>query len=190
MKGGLLAGRDVKTVRDLIHHRYLCLLARQALGPNARQGSRSFVRGKLRDLRAGALRWTDVTREKGRVSLGRACAYCGSKESLTREHVVPRSLRVTGDCATCGNLREMNNLIWVCAPCRKAKKQLGLYAFFRRKYPGDKRYFDRIPSGVEKKYLKTIYECHTCAGTLDAPDADGDGKMTLLDIDHCVATHT
>jgi len=36
---------------------------------------------------------------------------------------------------------------------------------------------------VEKKYLKTIYDCHVCAGTLDATDLDGDGIMTVLDLD-------
>ncbi len=37
---------------------------------------------------------------------------------------------------------------------------------------------------MEKKYLKTIYHCHACAGTLDATDLDGDGEMTVLDLDH------
>ena len=34
---------------------------------------------------------------------------------------------------------------------------------------------DIIPPLVEKKYLKTVYRCHECAGTLDSVDADGDG---------------
>jgi hypothetical protein len=35
---------------------------------------------------------------------------------------------------------------------------------------------------LEKKYLKTIYNCHLCAGTLDGGDIDGDGELTVLDI--------
>jgi hypothetical protein len=30
------------------------------------------------------------------------------------------------------------------------------------------------PPLLEKKYLKTIYNCHLCAGTLDGGDIDGD----------------
>jgi len=39
---------------------------------------------------------------------------------------------------------------------------------------------------LEKKYLKTIYACHICAGTLDAGDIDGDGELTVLDIDQII----
>ena len=40
---------------------------------------------------------------------------------------------------------------------------------------------------AEKKYLKTIYNCHKCAGTLDAGDIDGDGEVTVGDIDYIIA---
>jgi hypothetical protein len=36
---------------------------------------------------------------------------------------------------------------------------------------------------LEKKYLKTIFNCHRCAGTLDSGDLDGDGEISVLDID-------
>ena len=35
----------------------------------------------------------------------------------------------------------------------------------------------------EKKYLKTIYSCHNCSGTLDKGDMDRDNVVTVLDID-------
>ena len=38
-----------------------------------------------------------------------------------------------------------------------------------------------------KQYLKTIYNCHLCAGTLDAGDIDGDGELTVLDIDQIIS---
>jgi hypothetical protein len=40
---------------------------------------------------------------------------------------------------------------------------------------------------VEKKYLKTMYACHICAGTLNGGDIDGDGELTVLDIDQIIA---
>jgi hypothetical protein len=43
-----------------------------------------------------------------------------------------------------------------------------------------------VKTTLEKKYLKTIYNCHLCAGTLDGGDIDGDGELTVLDIDHII----
>jgi hypothetical protein len=62
----------------------------------------------------------------------------------------------------------------------------GLYEFYRQIRQGEKKYYDMIPVLLEKKYLKTIYNCHECAGTLDADDIDGDGKPTVLDIDYII----
>jgi hypothetical protein len=51
------------------------------------------------------------------------------------------------------------------------------------KYPGEKKYYDYIPPLLEKKYLKTIYNCHNCSQTLEMGDMDGDAEITVLDID-------
>jgi hypothetical protein len=66
------------------------------------------------------------------------------------------------------------------------KSAKGLYQFFKEKYPEERKFYDLIPPLLEKKYLKTIYTCHTCAGTLDKGDIDGDGELTVLDIDHII----
>jgi hypothetical protein len=63
----------------------------------------------------------------------------------------------------------------------KARK--GLYQFYKDKFPTERKFYDLIPPLLEKKYLKTIYNCHSCAGTLDAGDIDGDGEITVLDVD-------
>jgi hypothetical protein len=55
------------------------------------------------------------------------------------------------------------------------------------KYRGEGKFYDLEPPLLEKKYLKTIYNCHLCAGTLDAGDIDGDGELTVLDIDQIIA---
>ncbi|MCL4551322.1 MAG: hypothetical protein M1495_22440 [Bacteroidetes bacterium] len=52
--------------------------------------------------------------------------------------------------------------------------------------PDNEKYYDSIPSLLEKKYLKTIYKCHDCAGTLTGGDIDGDGKITVLDLDYVI----
>ncbi|MBN1765109.1 MAG: hypothetical protein JW860_07620 [Sedimentisphaerales bacterium] len=63
------------------------------------------------------------------------------------------------------------------------KSAKGLYQFFREKYAGERKYYDLIPPLLEKKYLKTIFNCHQCAGTIDTGDLDGDGEVNVLDID-------
>ena len=52
--------------------------------------------------------------------------------------------------------------------------------------PDNEKYYDSIPSLLEKKYLKTIYKCHDCVGTLTGGDIDGDGKITVLDLDNVI----
>ena len=60
---------------------------------------------------------------------------------------------------------------------------MGLYEFFKKKYPNKKKFYDNIPPLLEKKYLKAMYNCHECAKTLNKKDLDGDGKISVLDID-------
>jgi hypothetical protein len=60
---------------------------------------------------------------------------------------------------------------------------MGLYEFFKAKNPAERKYYDIIPVLLEKKYLKTISQCHECAETLHGGDIDGDGELTVLDID-------
>ena len=49
---------------------------------------------------------------------------------------------------------------------------------------GERKFYDLIPALLEKKYLKTMYRRHECANTLGGGDTDGDGEITVLDVDH------
>jgi hypothetical protein len=77
----------------------------------------------------------------------------------------------------------IHNQIWACGGCNCLKGTKGLYEFYRAKYPAERKFYDLIPPLLEKKYLKTIINCHQCAETLDAGDLDRDGELTVLDID-------
>jgi hypothetical protein len=54
---------------------------------------------------------------------------------------------------------------------------------YRLTHRDDKRFYDSIPPLLEKKYLKTIYHCHSCSGTLAKGHLDGDEMVTVLDMD-------
>ena len=87
------------------------------------------------------------------------------------------------ECETCDIIQGIHNQIWACSKCNSMKAAKGLYQFFKDKYPAERKFYDLVPPLLEKKYLKTILNCHLCAGTIDGGDIDGDGEITVLDVD-------
>jgi len=184
--------RDVKTIRDLIYYQYAKIIARRAFdlsdGKEAKARSYGFIKKTFRELKSGAKSWSDIEREDWQfVEAEKKCIYCGSEVDLHKEHIVPKSLGIRPDCGTCETIQGIHNQIWACGRCNSAKGTKGLYRFFKDKYPGERKFYDLVPGLAEKKYIKTIYNCHKCAGTLDGGDIDGDGELTVLDIDHIIA---
>jgi hypothetical protein len=187
--------RDVHTIRDLIFYQYAKLIARSAFGcadgAAAKKGHYGFVKNTFRALQSGRKNWSDILREdKQLMEAPRHCIFCGAAENLVWEHIVPRSLHVNDRCPSCDHLQHIHNQIWACAPCNAKKSTKGLYTFFAEISGNpDGDFFDFIPALLEKKYLKTIHFCHECAGTLTAGDLDGDGALTVLDLDEVVRRH-
>ena len=180
--------RNVETIRDLICYQYAKIIARSAFkasdGRVAKSNHYGFIKKTFLELKKGEKSWSEITREDWQfVESEKKCIYCGSEEDLNREHLVPRSLRINERCPTCERIQGIHNQVWACRPCNSLKGTKGLYDFYRMKYPIEKKYYDFIPPLAEKKYLKTIYYCHTCAQTLGRGDVDGDGEITVLDID-------
>ena len=176
--------RDVTTIKELIFYQYAKVMGRSAFGPNAKKESYGFIKQSFRDLKDGRKQWSDITREdKQFVQTEKACIYCGSLDNLQWEHIVPKSIRINERCVTCEKLQGIHNQVWACSKCNLEKHDMGLFTFYLKRIPDDKKYYDKIPALLEKKYLKTIYFCHECAGTLSGTDLDGDGRITVLDID-------
>jgi hypothetical protein len=180
--------RDVRSVEDLIYYQYAKIVAKSAFGgPDGREAkgrSYGFIKQTFRALKSGQKSWSETTREDWQfVQADERCIYCGAQADLTKEHIVPRSIRINERCPTCDKIQGIHNQIWACKPCNSAKGTLGLYTFYGLKHPGEKKYYDYIPPLLEKKYLKTIYNCHNCSGSLPGGDMDGDGEITVLDID-------
>ncbi|MGE5484849.1 MAG: HNH endonuclease [Ignavibacteriales bacterium] len=183
--------RDVRTIRHLIYYQYAKIMARRAFqqsnGKAAKAKHYGFTEQTLRDLVAGVISWSDITREDWQlVESDKECSFCGASQPLSREHLVPRSLRINERCCTCDAIQSIHNQVWSCRTCNSRKSQSGVYAFYARRFPGESKFYGLIPPLVEKKYLKTIYRCHQCAGTLDCGDIDGDGNLTVMDLDFIV----
>jgi len=174
--------REVKTIRDLIYYQYAKIIARSAMGPDAKKSAYGFIKKKFRELRDDEMQWSGILREdKQFVEAEKRCVYCGSTENLEWEHIVPRSLSLTGECPTCPHIQGIHNQIWACKSCNTRKGQKGLYRYMKELHPDAKPFSDILPPLLEKKYLKTIWWCHTCNGSLDW---DGGGKsLDVFDLD-------
>jgi hypothetical protein len=182
--------RDVQTIKDLIYYQYAKVMGRSAFGPDAKNESYGFIKQSFSDLNAGRKKWSDITRDdKQFIQTERRCLYCGSVEQLQWDHIVPKSIRLNDRCQTCDKLQGIHNQVWACAECNLEKRDQSLYTYFQLKLSNDKKFYDKIPALLEKKYLKTIYFRHECAGTLDKSDLDGDGSITVMDIDQILHSH-
>jgi hypothetical protein len=136
------------------------------------------------ELRGGIKSWSDIMREDWQfVQSERKCIYCGVEADLHREHIVPRSLEIKPECVACDTIQGIHNQVWACRRWNSAKGTMGLYEFYRARYPHEKKFYDFIPPLLEKKYLKTIHNCHECARTIERGDIDGDREISVLDID-------
>ena len=185
---------DVRTVRDMIFLRYARAAARNVFNiPDiigTEKDQPGYVDRVYNDLKTGRWRWSDVP-DIGPDAVQREgkCAFCGARNARQQVCMVPNTIRVNEGCPQCDRVQEPGNQVSCCESCKTAKANKGLYAFFRDLFPGETRFCDFIPAHVEKNYLKIVYCCHDCAETLDGEDLDGDGELTVMDIDEVVARH-
>lgn len=172
--------REVKTIRDQIFFQYAKIIAKAAFGPDAKKTAYGFIKSKFHELRDNEMVWSDILREdKQLVEAEKACVYCGSKENLSWEHIVPKSLLVNERCPACDHIQGIHNQVWACKSCNSRKSTRGLYHFYQELLAGDGKFYDHIPELIEKKYLKTIYLCHRCKGDLESTPEG----ITVLDLD-------
>ncbi len=181
--------RDVKTIWDVINFQYAKIIACSAFGcangKEAKSKYYGFIKKTFNDLKSGRKSWSDILREDWQlVEAEKQCIYCGGRSDLAREHIVPKSLSINERCSGCDIIQGIHNQVWSCRKCNSEKGTTGLYSFYKKRLSEEKKFFDFIPPLVEKKYLKTVYCCfERCADCLETGDLDGDGELTVLDID-------
>jgi len=179
--------RDVETIQDLIYYQYSKIIARSAFAmPNGKEAKGKhygFIKQTFRELKSGTKSWSEITREDWQfVEADKRCIYCGATMNLSKEHIVPKSLKINERCPACDRIQGIHNQVWACKDCNSLKGTKGLYEFYKTKFSQEKKFFDLIPPLLEKKYLKTIYYCHTCAETLYSGDKD----ISVLNIDSII----
>jgi hypothetical protein len=174
--------REVTTIRELIYFQYAKIVGKAAFGPDAKHTAYGFIKTTFRNFVKDEKKWSDILREDKQLASGdKACVYCGAKGSLQWEHIVPRTLRINDRCPACDRIQGIHNQVWACAACNAAKGAKGLYRFMRDSHPHIKKITDVAPVLAEKKYLKTIFCCHQCKGTLDMkPEGHA---ISVMDLD-------
>jgi hypothetical protein len=152
--------KNIKTIRDLIFWQYAKLISKSAgFGIN----QRAFQMERFIALRNGEINWSSTVREwLKEKEKPNECIYCGSKDSLTIEHILPIS---------CGGQNITDNTIMVCKKCNSGKKDKRLYEWFGLSKK------DEIPRIAEGKYLKLLYGLHEQRGSLDIDKNDLKNKM-------------
>jgi hypothetical protein len=144
----------VRTVRDEILYEYAKLISRSAFG----RLERAFITDRFMKLRDGEISISGTIREWEReVELPHECVFCGSKENLTTDHLIPTH-RGGDDSA--------DNLVLCCAQCNSSRGDKGIFEWLglERK--------DALHRLVAGKYLKQLLKVHEAAGTINTARSD------------------
>ena len=174
----------VKTVNDVIYWQYAKLISNSAKFGKANYG---FVMSKFKELQSGKISWSTTTREWLREHENpNECIYCGSKENLTTEHILPKSR---------GGPDIPDNVIKACRKCNLEKGSKRMYEWKGLENINE---HSRIAEG---KYLKLLYKLHKKRNTLNISDtailcpkcdmsklckkADKTGKLTVYCLEGC-----
>lgn len=155
----------VKTIRDLIYWEYAKLIAGSAVGNRRNYRFDMHVFQKLKKQK---IHPSSILRENKKLfEMGGMCAYCGEKENLAWEHIIPRVKFV---------IDTIDNQVLACQHCNSRKGGRDPFEWY-----GLKKKYD-VPRVVLGKYLKLIYEIHEKQGTLDRYDLNQDGKLDIYDL--------
>lgn len=145
----------VKTIRDLIYWQYAAIMTGAATGSKQEWGMRTSF---MKKLKSGEIVWsTSVSEWLLELEKTDECIYCGTKGSLTTEHILPRSR---------GGEDVPENVVRVCRACNSSKGAKGLYEWKGLEHKNE---HSRIAEG---KYLKYLYSRYERLGLLDAQLVD------------------
>jgi hypothetical protein len=150
-----------ETTGEVLHWSYANLAMAHAAvtqGVAAYGRGHYAIRAKLyKGLRSGTMVMGPLADdERLKLVLPQACAYCGSRERLAADHVVPRHL---------GGPDIGDNLIWACRACNSSKGSKDLLAWYetRAEFP---------PLLLLRRYLKLAVELCVESEMMNRPLAD------------------
>jgi len=108
----------VKTVKDLIFWQYAKIMAGSAGFGKTNYG---FVMSRFKELQEGDIFWNEIREYVKEKEKSDECIFCGSKTSLTIDHLLPRCFNGPDD---------EKNVIWICRKYNSSKGSKRLYEFW------------------------------------------------------------
>lgn len=163
-RGAFEPPNAVKTVRELIFWEYAHLIAKAAgFGKNY-----AFIMSRYQKLKKGEIEMSGLVRDDRKMlACEHCCIYCGSKEHLSMDHIIPLSR---------GGPDIISNQVFACRSCNSSKGDKDIFYWYglERK--------EEIPHMVLSKYLKLVYDYHETNGNLDKIDVNMDGKLDVMDL--------
>jgi len=141
---------SIKTIRQLIYYQYAKIIS-DASGLGKK--NYAMIIATEQKLVSGEIKWSSAVHEWLKEHENpNVCIYCGAKENLTTEHILPRC---------CGGEDIPENVVRVCKHCNSKKGKKRMYEYFGYKNKDDINYI------AVSKYLKYLYTLHERNGTLD-----------------------
>ena len=148
-----MAPTCVWSFEDLIYWEYAKLISLSTYGDI----KYFYVHNRYKLLRENKMSMSDTIREwkKEMEIKGTYCAYCGEKENLSVEHIIPKAK---------GGSDNSDNLVYACKSCNSSKgdKLIFHWLSYTNRIPYSEK-LDRILAG---KYLKELYIIHQQRETL------------------------
>lgn len=133
--------KSVKTLGDLIYWQYAKIISDSA---GFGKGNFRFIMDRYKKLKSVEIEWSSSIREWVReMENASQCIYCGSREKLTVDHMIPTSR---------GGPDHPDNAVMACASCNSSKGDRRLYEFYGL---GGR---NEVPRIAEGKYLKLLHE--------------------------------
>jgi len=167
-----VAPKYVNTVRQLIYWEYAKLIAKAA----GFEGNYGFIVSRYKRLESGEMTWSSTVRDHEKeLEKGMACAYCGSTDKLSTDHIIPIS-RAESNPHIEVLLNSSDNCVCACRKCNSSKKDKDIFEW----YGAEKA--ETIPQLVLSKFLKLAYRLHETQGTLDLKDPNMDGVLDIYDL--------
>lgn len=142
----------MKTYRDLIFYEWAKAIARSA----GMKGTFAFIMDRMSKLKEGDLQMSTIVREDRLMAVEgrRACAYCGTAENLTWDHLIPTNR---------GGPDTISNHVPACSACNSSKGDRDAIEWYRSRKGAEN------PRLVWGKYLKLSYETWKANGQLEHP---------------------
>ncbi|HUI93621.1 MAG TPA: HNH endonuclease [Chitinivibrionales bacterium] len=141
--------RYVHTIEQELFYEYAKLMSRSAFNGAINYG---FVTDRFEALVSGAITMSGTIREWQRErELPDACVFCGAKDNLTVDHLIPWSRGGNGSS---------DNVVFSCKSCNSSRGDRGIFQWLGLT---KKNKLHRVVAG---KYLKELYKMHKEMGTL------------------------